>query len=126
MRKRGRFCEGKRPKDMTEKEYRHYNNMSQKRHYYRHKNPFYNIFIVRNVKTGEVYIGKTTNKIQKRWYQLCAEAKAGGDSALLRSIRQYGQSAFELQTLYECSPIDNPNKKLQEFKEEITCVLNEL
>lgn len=59
------------------------------------------IYLVTNNVNGKRYIGKTTQAIEKRWYQHCKNAEYGIDTYLYRAIRKYGKDNFTVEVLCE-------------------------
>ena len=59
------------------------------------------IYLVTNNVNGKRYIGKTTQAIEKRWYQHCKNAEYGNDTYLYRAIRKYGKDNFTVEVLCE-------------------------
>lgn len=57
------------------------------------------IYIITNKIDGKCYIGKTSQSLDKRWYQHCKNAKYGHDTYLYRAIRKYGVDNFVYEYL---------------------------
>ncbi|RMF17279.1 MAG: GIY-YIG nuclease family protein, partial [Gammaproteobacteria bacterium] len=54
------------------------------------------VFTVRNKVTGQVYVGSTSLSLEERWSQLVSSIHTSLDYPLYNDIREYGESAFEL------------------------------
>ena len=61
------------------------------------------IYKVTNTINRKTYIGKTTQTVEKRWYQHCKAAEHGKDTALYRAIRKYTPNAFIVEIIEEVS-----------------------
>lgn len=59
------------------------------------------VYEITNLINGKSYIGKTTQPIEKRWYQHCKNAEYGKDTYLYRAIRKYGVESFEIMIVEE-------------------------
>lgn len=70
------------------------------------------IYKVVNKKTGQSYVGQTTRSVNTRWRQHIAQAKIHG---LAEAINQYGEDAFEVETLCECDSKEELNEKELEY-----------
>ncbi len=57
------------------------------------------IYLITNTINGKRYIGKTTQPLDKRWYQHCKNAEYGGDTYLYKAIRKYGAASFRCEYL---------------------------
>ena len=57
------------------------------------------IYLITNTVNGKRYIGKTTQPLEKRWYQHCKNAEYGKDTYLYRSIRKHGVANFTCEHL---------------------------
>ena len=72
------------------------------------------VYKISNTITGDFYIGKTKNNIEKRWYQHCkdAEYRRNPNSRLYHAIRKYGKGFFKheilanAQTLFELNQLE--------------------
>jgi len=53
------------------------------------------IYLITNKINNKQYIGKTSQSLDKRWYQHCKNAEYGLDTYLYRAIRKYGVENFE-------------------------------
>lgn len=62
------------------------------------------IYMLTNTKNGKRYIGKTSQALEKRWYQHCKNAEHGQDTYLYRAIRKYGKESFSVEKL--CDGLD--------------------
>lgn len=71
-------------------------NQIQKEWYQRQKQRQY-IYVLMNKLTGDLYIGKTTNSLNKRFQQHVATAfNERRESPLYRAMRQYGKDNFTI------------------------------
>lgn len=59
------------------------------------------IYLITNTINCKRYIGKTTQSLEKRWYQHCKNAEYGQDTYLYRAIRKYGKNNFTIENLCE-------------------------
>jgi group I intron endonuclease len=59
------------------------------------------IYCITNKVNGKRYIGKTTQKLTKRWWTHKNCAFRGCDSILYRAIRKYGEDAFTIAVVIE-------------------------
>lgn len=57
------------------------------------------IYIITNNLNGKRYIGKTTQPLEKRWYQHCKNAEYGKDTYLYKAMRKYGADCFTCEYL---------------------------
>jgi group I intron endonuclease len=57
------------------------------------------LYIITNKIDGKCYIGKTSQSLDKRWYQHCKNAVYGHDTYLYRAIRKYGVDNFVCEYL---------------------------
>jgi group I intron endonuclease len=60
-----------------------------------------NIYAIRNLINGKVYIGQTSN-IGRRWRTHLHRAKSGLCRPLYSAIRKYGKESFSIEVLLEC------------------------
>ncbi len=58
------------------------------------------IYLIRNVIDGKVYIGQTTQPVEKRWRQHI-QTFEHGSGALYRAMRSYGSENFSLSILMD-------------------------
>lgn len=75
----------------------------------------YTIYRILNMCTSKVYIGVTSESINKRFYRHLYNAKnwRNPESILYKSIRKYGETNFHIFTIEECL------NKFDAFKKEI-------
>lgn len=59
------------------------------------------VYVVRSTKSHKVYVGKTENSLELRWYQHCQSARFGSKSRFAMAIRKYGHESFSIQPLFE-------------------------
>jgi group I intron endonuclease len=57
------------------------------------------IYQIINIINNKIYIGKTKQKLSKRWYRHLYEAKNGCDFYLHRAIRKYSEEFFEIKII---------------------------
>lgn len=62
------------------------------------------IYLITNKVNGHRYIGKTSQPLEKRWYQHCKNAEYGKDTYFYRAIRKYGVDSFSICFL--CDGLD--------------------
>jgi group I intron endonuclease len=65
------------------------------------------IYKVTNTTNGKVYIGKTSQTVEKRQWEHCNRAKLGWEQVLYRAIRKYGEEAFTWEVI---DSSDNENE----------------
>lgn len=68
------------------------------------------IYLVTNTINGKRYIGKTTQTLERRWYQHCKNAEYGHNTYLYKAIRKYGKDSFTVERL--CDGLDEEEVKL--------------
>jgi group I intron endonuclease len=79
------------------------------------------IYLIYNLKTNKVYIGKTVKTIKRRWQEHRASAKHVGQSQyLLRSMNKYGEDAFVILKL----DMAKTNEELCEKEKKYIAELN--
>lgn len=49
--------------------------------------------------SGKCYIGKTTQELNRRWYDHCRDAQRGRNTLIAKAISKYGKDAFSLEVL---------------------------
>ncbi len=60
------------------------------------------VYLIRCTINGKCYVGKTAQKLYRRWSQHRAEVRLGRkDTPLYRDMRAMGTQAFELEVLAE-------------------------
>lgn len=75
------------------------------------------IYLITNKINGKRYIGKTSQTIEKRWYQHCKNAEYGHDTYLYKAIRKYGADIFLVESL--CEGLDEEEvKAIADYKPE--------
>lgn len=52
------------------------------------------IYLITNNIDGKQYIGKTSQPLERRWYQHCKNVEYGHDTYLYRAMRKYGVENF--------------------------------
>ena len=60
------------------------------------------VYVLRNLITGKVYVGQTTNPKRREWGHF-AIAKQGNERPLYRSIRKHGKENFKFEVIEECN-----------------------
>ena len=85
-----------------------------------------NIYKITNTHNGKVYIGQTVQKNPKmRWYQHCADARAGKESHLCYSMRKYGVDKFLWEIIDTALTLDELNAKetywLDQYRQITEC-----
>ena len=71
------------------------------------------IYKITNLVNGKIYIGKTIQGIQKRWYGHLKKAKIGKGHYLHSAIRKYGAHNFKIEQVCECNSAKELNQKEQ-------------
>ena len=59
------------------------------------------IYLITNTHNGKRYVGKTTQQLEKRWYQHRRNAASGKNTWLYKAIRKYGEDAFTVVPVCE-------------------------
>ncbi len=59
----------------------------------------FSIYLVTNIVTGKVYVGKTGNTVHDRWTDHKSNARRGAEGYLYRSMRKHGEINFQVQTI---------------------------
>lgn len=59
----------------------------------------FSIYLVTNIVTGKVYVGKTGNTVHDRWTDHKSNARRGAEGYLYRSMRKHGEENFQVQTV---------------------------
>jgi hypothetical protein len=54
----------------------------------------FNLYLVRNLIDGSMYVGQTIRLVEKRWKQHLYQARKGVETHLHRAIRKYGAENF--------------------------------
>ena len=67
------------------------------------------IYLLYCPQSGKGYVGQTIMTWGKRWTRHKNSAKSGSSLAIHCAIRKYGEDAFEMSVLQECSTIDELN-----------------
>lgn len=78
------------------------------------------IYKLTNIVTGEIYIGKTKNQLEKRWYQHKKDCQYGRNpnSRLYHAMRKYGADNFTKTVMAECTSLEELNAaEIQLIKE---------
>lgn len=73
-----------------------------------------NLYKITNLKSGKVYIGKTSKEINKRFSSHCRIRKIP-KMAINKAIRKYGPKAFRLEDLGFCLSDATANKAEKEL-----------
>ena len=64
------------------------------------------IYLVTNLISYKMYIGKTEGTVEERWKQHMKNAKSGIQTHLYRAIRKYGPEVFIAEGLTECNSLE--------------------
>ena len=59
------------------------------------------IYQITNKINNKKYIGKTSQSLEKRWYQHCKNAEYGKNTFLYKAIRKYGKENFYIEFISE-------------------------
>lgn len=101
------------------------NRIHVRNHYYKNKCPSGQVYMLLNVVTGDCYIGKTTNSLNKRWHQHKTAANDERRKApVYVNMREWGDECFDIKCLHECSPDEDVAEREQYFLEEYQPSLN--
>lgn len=73
----------------------------------------FEIYMVENLKTGKIYIGKTTQGLKRR--KSCHECVEKRLTHLERSIRKYGRENFKWNVIFNCLNEKEMNRMEKEF-----------
>lgn len=57
------------------------------------------VYSLTNIKNGKIYVGYTTQGLEKRFAWHCNDVRSGSNLPLHRAIRKYGSPAFKLEIL---------------------------
>ena len=69
------------------------------------------IYKITNLINGKVYIGQTTQSLEKRWKDHCYTInKDYINSAISNALQKYGKDNFKIEKLISCDNIDHMNK----------------
>lgn len=71
------------------------------------------IYKVTNKINGKVYIGQTTQKLEKRWKDHC---KKSNKSAISLAVSKYGEENFKIKQILVCESVEQMNKR------EVMCI----
>ena len=70
------------------------------------------IYKITNNINGKIYIGQTTESLDKRWRRHISQSQIKKKSMYIsRSISNHGQENFTIEEIYSCSTIDELNEK---------------
>lgn len=82
------------------------------------------IYKIVNTINDKVYIGYTSQTIQKRFIQHCSDAKTNKDNSVLhQAINKYGKEHFLIESLYE---FDEDTEKWQDLEKSYILQYNSL
>ena len=82
------------------------------------------IYKIVNTINDKVYIGYTSQTIQKRFIQHCSDAKINKDNSILhQAINKYGKEHFLIESLYE---FDEDTEKWQDLEKSYILQYNSL
>lgn len=71
----------------------------------------YNIYKITNHINSKIYVGKTLHTIEQRLAEHKSFASHGGDVALSRAIRKYGENNFTTELLDTANSVEESNQK---------------
>jgi group I intron endonuclease len=60
------------------------------------------VYLIRNVFNGKVYVGQTSQTLEKRWAQHVLDATLGSTFHIHNAIRKWKVKSFEITLLKEC------------------------
>lgn len=60
------------------------------------------IYLIRNSVNDMIYVGSTTQTIEKRWKNHVKHAREGRKSGLLEDIREFGEEKFSVEEIDSC------------------------
>ena len=60
------------------------------------------IYVITNLVNSKKYVGQTVRELRARWAGHLQAARRGGDSALCRAIRKYGEENFIIEPICNC------------------------
>jgi group I intron endonuclease len=72
------------------------------------------IYIAKNLTNGKVYVGKTTQTIEKRKWEHNNRAKLGWEQLIYKAIRKYGSNSFQWSVIEHCDNEESINNR-EEF-----------
>ena len=67
------------------------------------------IYKITNITNKKAYIGKTVQKLKRRWYDHLSATKRGCNFYFHRAIRKYGKENFVVEPLYMCDSKEELN-----------------
>lgn len=79
------------------------------------------IYLITNTVNGKCYVGKTTQKPEKRFYQHRLHAIHGMKCVLHRAIRKYDESSFQFDVIFACFDKEDLDSFEQDFIKEYDC-----
>ena len=65
------------------------------------------IYIIRCLSTGKLYIGQTTQDLKTRWYGHLRTSRDGSGHAFARALKKHGKSDFEIRPFVTCFTKDD-------------------
>lgn len=69
------------------------------------------IYKIKNKITGKLYIGQTSQPIEKRWSQHLSNGRRGSRTAISKAIKAYGPDVFEISIICRCLTIEEMNRR---------------
>lgn len=63
------------------------------------------VYVIRNLKNGKSYVGKTLNET-KRWTMHLSLAKRGSQQLIHKALRKYGVTNFSFEVIHRCAADD--------------------
>jgi group I intron endonuclease len=81
------------------------------------------VYKITNKIDGKIYIGQTTQELNKRWIQHKCDAKTRGRGHVLyRAIRKHGIENFEIKVIAYCSSIEEMNHREEYYIKLFKCL----
>lgn len=69
------------------------------------------IYKLTNNINNKIYVGQTTNSLEKRFSWHCAPSALKNNMLISKAINKYGRESFKTEILEECLSIDQMNKR---------------
>lgn len=69
------------------------------------------VYIVKNLNNGKIYIGQTTESLEKRKRKHYTSSKIGSTFIFHKALRKYKKSNFEWKKIYKCYSAEELNEK---------------
>jgi group I intron endonuclease len=84
-----------------------------------------NIYKITNKVNGKVYVGLTVQGTRTRFLHHLYEARSGSNFPVHCAIRKYGESNFDVETLFEAQTHEELKQKEQEYIQLFNCFKTE-